>query len=321
MSRYAYGHQPHCLNGDDIDFAFDANSLLMAHQGMHFSSPYEQSSDQSTLPANGPVQSYNYVDEQYGYQSKYTPRSRYPQQFLHQNNHPQRLQESAHYQQLPRYEPRQQQAMPSMITPTGHSSTPFDTQTTMSFSQYSEAVTFSPPATCKGPSRPAPGHASSNEHDYPRTSWSTSLLPNTSSEASSETSTRNISPSLSKMEQMGSQNDDGRWSCNYPGCYSQVTFRRDCDLRKHYKRHAKKLFCRYQACPQAFTGGFSSKTDQARHEARHNPGIQCAWQDCDRTFSRVDNMVCRFNKGTHHQTADLQPQRDHVRRVHSSHER
>lgn len=108
------------------------------------------------------------------------------------------------------------------------------------------------------------------------------------------------------------------WRCAYPGCTSRATFTRGCDLRKHYNRHSKHLFCRVDGCPQSeaaaasraksadqpLTGGFSSKKDRARHEAKHNPGIKCEWrgpggEECSRVFSRMDNM------------------KDHVRRIHN----
>ncbi|EXJ81614.1 hypothetical protein A1O1_07679 [Capronia coronata CBS 617.96] len=108
------------------------------------------------------------------------------------------------------------------------------------------------------------------------------------------------------------------WRCAYPGCTSRATFQRGCDLRKHYNRHSKHLFCRVEGCPQSeaaaaaraqsndqpLTGGFSSKKDRARHEAKHNPGIRCEWrgpdgEECTRVFSRMDNM------------------KDHVRRIHN----
>lgn len=97
---------------------------------------------------------------------------------------------------------------------------------------------------------------------------------------------------------------NGLYRCAHPTCTSQTTFRRICDLRKHYNRHQKLFFCRYEGCPAAVEsggGGFSSKKDRARHEAGHNPGIRCetsARTGCTRVFSRVDNM------------------RDHVRRIH-----
>lgn len=122
--------------------------------------------------------------------------------------------------------------------------------------------------------------------------------------------TASLSPQSSSQSQA--------WRCAYPGCTSRATFTRGCDLRKHYNRHSKHLFCRVEGCPQSeaaaasrakstdqpLTGGFSSKKDRARHEAKHNPGIKCEWrgpegEECGRVFSRMDNM------------------KDHVRRIHS----
>ncbi|KAE8411787.1 hypothetical protein BDV36DRAFT_288433 [Aspergillus pseudocaelatus] len=100
------------------------------------------------------------------------------------------------------------------------------------------------------------------------------------------------------LTNFGIQNADQTWRCAYPGCTSQTIFRRGCDLRKHYNRHRKHLFCRHPGCPQAMAGGFSSKKDRDRHEAKHNPVVCCEWPGCERMFSRVDNM------------------KDHVRRIH-----
>ena len=119
------------------------------------------------------------------------------------------------------------------------------------------------------------------------------------------------------VPQAGTQSPQ-TWRCAYPGCTSRALFTRGCDLRKHFNRHSKHLFCRVEGCPQSaassakdldgrrgsnFGGGFSSKKDRARHEAKHNPGIRCEWrgpegEDCGRVFSRMDNM------------------KDHVRRIH-----
>lgn len=116
------------------------------------------------------------------------------------------------------------------------------------------------------------------------------------------------------------------WRCAYPSCSSRALFTRGCDLRKHFNRHSKHLFCRVKGCPQSAPrlsedsqahangwgrglgpigggGGFSSKKDRARHEAKHNPKIMCEWigeggERCGRKFSRADNM------------------KDHVRRIH-----
>ncbi|OKL59630.1 hypothetical protein UA08_05073 [Talaromyces atroroseus] len=102
---------------------------------------------------------------------------------------------------------------------------------------------------------------------------------------------RPASPSdTGDLEEYGIQEPDGTWRCRYPSCSSKSVFTRACDLRKHFNRHNKYLFCRYDGCPQATEGGFSSKKDRARHEAKHNPQIPCEWEGCDRVFSRMDNM-------------------------------
>lgn len=41
------------------------------------------------------------------------------------------------------------------------------------------------------------------------------------------------------------------WRCAYPSCTSRAIFTRGCDLRKHYNRHSKHLFCRIKGCPQS----------------------------------------------------------------------
>ncbi|KAF2716622.1 hypothetical protein K431DRAFT_12588 [Polychaeton citri CBS 116435] len=129
-------------------------------------------------------------------------------------------------------------------------------------------------------------------------SRSISLASQVSSAQSASELSRSVSPNATEMGRYGFRNQTGSWNCAYPGCSSRSAFTRGCDLRKHYKRHSKTLFCRVRGCPQATEGGFSSKKDRARHEAKHNPTIQCEWAECDRVFSRVDNM------------------KDHVRRVH-----
>ncbi|KAL1306015.1 hypothetical protein AAFC00_004145 [Neodothiora populina] len=109
---------------------------------------------------------------------------------------------------------------------------------------------------------------------------------------------RSASPNANEMARWGKQEGQGRWRCAYPGCTSKSTFCRGCDLRKHYRRHTKSLFCRNPECKQSREGGFSSEKDRARHEAKHDPKIRCEWKNCSRVFSRVDNM------------------RDHVKRIH-----
>ncbi|KAJ5718017.1 hypothetical protein N7488_003663 [Penicillium malachiteum] len=131
-------------------------------------------------------------------------------------------------------------------------------------------------------------------------SWSTSTFSVTESPQPSPRDA-SISPSPLKerddLLNYGVPTEDG-WRCSFPTCNSKTTFQRGCDLRKHYKRHSRHLFCRYSSCPKSGSGGFSSKKDRARHEARHNPSITCEWEGCKRVFSRMDNM------------------RDHLRRVH-----
>jgi len=89
----------------------------------------------------------------------------------------------------------------------------------------------------------------------------------------------------------GFRGPDNTWSCAWPGCTSRTQFTRPCDLRKHYNRHSKTLFCRHIGCPQSREAGFSNKKDRARHETKHNPKIMCKWEGCGRLFGRVDNMV------------------------------
>ena len=153
---------------------------------------------------------------------------------------------------------------------------------------------------------PSMSHSRSRENSVHSFSRSTSPASNLSS-----------SPSAASLRAFGTVVDSNSqtsapqtWRCAYPGCTSRALFTRGCDLRKHYNRHSKHLYCRVDGCPQAepkdsssASVGFSSKKDRARHEAKHNPGIPCEWRDtdgegCGRVFSRVDNM------------------KDHVRRIH-----
>ncbi|KAF2752392.1 hypothetical protein EJ05DRAFT_471403 [Pseudovirgaria hyperparasitica] len=103
---------------------------------------------------------------------------------------------------------------------------------------------------------------------------------------------RSVSPSTPDLRAYGYQNENGSWTCAYPGCASKAVFTRGCDLRKHHKRHTKGYFCSHESCLQSTGGGFSRKTDLARHMASHQPSIVCEWDGCERVFSRVDSMVC-----------------------------
>ncbi|KAK4613198.1 Trichothecene biosynthesis transcription regulator TRI6 [Fulvia fulva] len=171
----------------------------------------------------------------------------------------------------------------------------------MPFPAYDDGLDYFQQPPVAGPSTTpmeylSPGHAS-----RARLSRTTSFASNASSARSisqSDVGSRSTSPNTAEMAKWGARNEDGSWSCSYPGCVSRSTFTRGCDLRKHYKRHTKSLFCRAEGCPQATEGSFSSKKDRARHEAKHNPTIMCEWDGCGRLFSRNDNM------------------KDHVRRVH-----
>lgn len=164
---------------------------------------------------------------------------------------------------------------------------------------------------------PRMGQAQALAHSAPTSDPSSGSLTRTT--ATLTTSSLSASPSTTSLHQYGipvlpeaSSSTNQAWRCAYPGCTSRAIFTRGCDLRKHFNRHSKHLFCRVEGCPQseaeattnrATSGGFSSKKDRARHEAKHNPGIRCEWrgpagEECGRIFSRMDNM------------------KDHVRRIH-----
>lgn len=140
--------------------------------------------------------------------------------------------------------------------------------------------------------------------NYPADPWSSSswstLRPDAFDDGTSSQPSRSSSPgNPADLQNFGFPLSDGRsWRCAYPGCTSQAVFTRGCDLRKHFRRHTKSLFCRFDGCPQTTQPGFSSKKDRDRHEAKHAPGVTCEWEGCERLFSRVDNM------------------KDHVRRIH-----
>lgn len=102
---------------------------------------------------------------------------------------------------------------------------------------------------------------------------------------------RSASPDPKTPTAYGFKGPDNSWSCAWPGCTSRARFTRACDLRKHFNRHSKTLFCRYDGCPQSREAGFSSKKDRSRHETKHNPKIPCEWENCGRLFGRLDNMV------------------------------
>ncbi|KAI5361617.1 Putative Zinc finger C2H2-type [Septoria linicola] len=170
---------------------------------------------------------------------------------------------------------------------------------TAAFPSYADVGHYGSEAIHNTSSRLSIGYLSP-ELGRPRVSRATSVADSVASSALSTRTdfSRGASPSATEMSKWGTRNSDNSWSCAYPGCASKSRFNRGCDLRKHYKRHTKSLYCRHKGCPQATEGGFSSKKDRARHEAKHNPTIQCECDGCERLFSRQDNM------------------KDHVRRVH-----
>lgn len=163
-----------------------------------------------------------------------------------------------------------------------------------------------PPSDGPGPSNPQMGERSLSSArpfpyatgEYSSNSWS-SLHPDDIDDTSSQVSRASSPGNPADLQNFGYSLGDGMsWRCAYPGCSSQAIFTRGCDLRKHYRRHAKTLFCRVAGCTAE--GGFSSRKDRDRHEASHRPEIPCEWRGCGRMFSRVDNM------------------RDHVRRIHQN---
>lgn len=159
--------------------------------------------------------------------------------------------------------------------------------------QYSIQATQVYPTPGPSIAAPSPNFLTPDPVVRPRIPRNDSRISNRSptlDQASTEVS-RSVSPSARAIADYGYKNSDGTWSCAWPGCTSRSRFTRACDLRKHYKRHSKTLFCRQHGCPQSTEGGFSSKKDRARHEAKHNPMITCEWDGCGRLFSRVDNMV------------------------------
>lgn len=159
-------------------------------------------------------------------------------------------------------------------------------------------TSFQQPTLQSTPSPPSPyydGHPESKPQN--RASRSSSFVgtghftTKSSSDPQHFDYSRSLSPLRGDLSQYGYRNDDGSWSCSHPGCTSQAVFTRGCDLRKHYKRHTKSLFCQHEGCPRAHGRGFGSKNDLARHEEMHNPRVLCEWEGCQRVFSRVDNMV------------------------------
>lgn len=206
---------------------------------------------------------------------------------------------------------------PSLWTP--------DTYSSMSYSQSSAAQSYTAPlqyvswpssslpslqpadyAGSNYPSSLSPGYAPSTTPIVPSSPYLSEPWPNAPWPAlhpddvdNGSSASRSVSPNPSDLHHFGHLLPDGKsWRCAHEGCTSQARFTRGCDLRKHFRRHTKSLFCRHDSCPQSREGGFSSKKDRDRHESRHQPGVLCSHPECGKLFSRVDNM------------------KDHVRRIH-----
>ena len=215
----------------------------------------------------------------------------------------------------------------SQYPPSGRSDVPYVNQTPWSSTMVPSTTASYPQmqATPILPSSPYILPSSPQSSTWPNQSWS-ALHPegfqgSRSRAASGSDISRSSSPNPAELHHFGFPLSDGyvvlllklrdgktglliliifrrSWRCAHPGCTSQAVFTRGCDLRKHFRRHTKSLFCRHEDCPQSTEGGFSSKKDRDRHEAKHKPGVPCQWEGCERKFSRVDNM------------------KDHVRRIH-----
>jgi hypothetical protein len=158
---------------------------------------------------------------------------------------------------------------------------------------YTDDIDFSQEIAQLNSAQVSRSYLSPESSNRTRASRATSVADSVASSAQSFQTdrSRGVSPNVSEMARWGYDNEDGSWSCAYPGCSSKSRFSRGCDLRKHFKRHTKTLFCRHTGCAQATEGGFSSKKDRARHEAKHDPNVVCEWDGCRRLFSRHDNMV------------------------------
>lgn len=319
MSGYWYSQQT--TPSEEDDFEFDQPVQTRPQSNVQSRSPYQQFTAQSVSPPIPQVQTFNNPQQLYQYPQQFLPQQQYQQQ--PQQQHYSGLQPATQYQSQYTY---QTTPVSTFVTPTVPSNYPYQTQTVTPFPPYSEPVTRTPRMASAGPSATSAGHLSPDEAGRTRPSRATSYASSRGSGgrsySHSDVSTRSTSPSIGEMQRWGHQNNDGTWSCRVPGCSSKSTFSRGCDLRKHYKRHTKSLFCRIAGCPQATEGGFSSKKDRARHEAKHNPNVVCEWEGCDRLFSRMDNMVClcppSLSSRPQH-PADIPLQKDHVRRVHRRH--
>lgn len=135
---------------------------------------------------------------------------------------------------------------------------------------YGAAPSLNPNAFARSQPTPhvVPSSPYSSEQHWPNAPWQT-LHPD---DVEVSCNSRSASPNPADLHNFGYPLPDGkRWRCAYPNCSSQARFTRGCDLRKHYRRHTKTLFCRHEECPQSREGGFSSRKDRDRHESKVFP--------------------------------------------------
>lgn len=143
--------------------------------------------------------------------------------------------------------------------------------------QYGSGLSLNPNAFARGQYAPlvphvVPSSPYSSEQHWPNAPWPT-LRPD---DVDASSDSRSASPNPADLHNFGFPLPDGRsWRCAYPNCNSQARFTRGCDLRKHYRRHTKSLFCRHEECPQSREGGFSSRKDRDRHESKVLPTHWC----------------------------------------------
>lgn len=244
----------------------------------------EELADQQYIPTNTQGVSQQYAQ----YSAQYQAPLLNQQQMY--NDRAQFVQQMQQYRQQQYYPSQLPQQMQWAQQPTVPSNYVYPQQGVSQYPQYSQTMQFAQLPAVAGPSGTQPSYLSPQQPIRPRAVRSLSLA---SSQGDDESDTsRGVSPNASEMLRWGRRNNDGTWSCAWQGCTSRSRFNRGCDLRKHYKRHEKHLFCRVEGCPQGTEGGFSSKKDRDRHEASHNPQIPCS-ERCGKLFSREDNMVCR----------------------------
>lgn len=178
--------------------------------------------------------------------------------------------------------------------------------------QYVSGPSLNPNAFARGqyaPSAPhvVPSSPYSSEQHWPNIPWPT-LHPE---EVEVSSDSRSASPNPADLHNFGFPLPDGRsWRCAYPSCTSQAAFTRGCDLRKHYRRHTKSLFCRHEDCPQSREGGFSSRKDRDRHESKVLPVHSCCMIYL---ADQLHQAQARCSVHAQRMRKDLQPSRQHER--------